>query len=86
MVSVRVLGANPKIYWRRTWDFLKINDIFSGLLKAVFFGIIISIVGCYKGFYAEGGAEGVGRATTGSVVIASMLILISDYFLTAMLF
>jgi phospholipid/cholesterol/gamma-HCH transport system permease protein len=50
------------------------------------FGLIISSISCYKGFTTEGGAEGVGRATTGAVVISSMLILISDYFLTAILF
>ncbi len=86
LVSTKILGANPVVYMRRTIDYLEISDIYSGLLKAAVFGTIIAIVGCYKGFYAEGGAEGVGRATTGSVVMSSMLILISDYFLTAMLF
>ena len=85
-VSVSVLDANRTIYLRRTWDYLELNDIYSGLLKAAVFGLIIALVGCYKGFYTRGGAEGVGRATTGSVVISSMLILVSDYFLTAVLF
>ena len=85
-VSVKVLDANQTIYLRRTWDYLEINDIYSGLLKAAVFGLIISLVGSYKGFYTRGGAEGVGNATTGSVVISSMMILISDYFMTAMLF
>ncbi|MBI4714783.1 MAG: ABC transporter permease, partial [Nitrospirae bacterium] len=49
-------------------------------------GMIISIVGCYKGFYAAGGAEGVGRATTGAVVVSMMLILIANYFITALWF
>jgi phospholipid/cholesterol/gamma-HCH transport system permease protein len=48
--------------------------------------MIIATVSCYKGFNTQGGAEGVGKATTGAVVLSSMLILISDYFLTAMLF
>lgn len=85
-VGVKVLDANPNVYIRRTIDFLELNDIFSGILKAAVFGAIIAVIGCYKGFYTEGGAEGVGKATTGAVVIACMLILISDYFLTAMLF
>ncbi len=85
-VSVTILDANQTVYLRRTWDYLKYNDIYSGLLKAAVFGLIISLIGCYKGFYTKGGAEGVGKATTGSVVISSMLILISDYFLTAILF
>ncbi|MDC4204670.1 MAG: ABC transporter permease [Candidatus Manganitrophus sp.] len=50
------------------------------------FGTLIATISCYKGFNTQGGAEGVGRATTGAVVIAEMLILISDYFLTAFLF
>lgn len=85
-VSVKVLDANRTIYLRRTWDFLQFSDIYSGLVKAAFFGLVISLVGCYKGFHTRGGAEGVGRATTGSVVVSSMMILISDYLLTAILF
>ncbi len=85
-VSVRVLHANPTVYLNRTWDYLEFTDIYSGLLKAAAFGLIIALIGSYKGFYTRGGAEGVGKATTGSVVISSMMILISDYFLTAILF
>ena len=54
--------------------------------SAFVFGMIIATISCYQGFNTEGGAEGVGKATTGAVVISSMLILISDYFLTSMLF
>lgn len=85
-VSVQILDVNPVVYLRRTTEYLEYEDIFGGLLKAMVFGIIIATVSCYKGFNTEGGAEGVGKATTGAVVISSMLILISDYFLTAMLF
>ncbi len=85
-VGVKVLGANPTVYIKRSTEFLELNDIYSGLFKASIFGMIIAIVCCYKGFYTEGGAEGVGRATTGAVVVSMMLILISDYFLTAILF
>ncbi len=85
-VADQVLDINPNVYLRRTYDFLELEDVFGGLLKAMVFGGIISIVSCYKGFNAEGGAQGVGQATTGAVVISSMLILISDYFLTAILF
>lgn len=82
-VSVELLNANPGIYIRRTTQYLKMEDIFGGLLKASVFGMIIATISCYKGFQAEGGAEGVGRATTGAVVVSEMLILISNYFLTA---
>jgi phospholipid/cholesterol/gamma-HCH transport system permease protein len=71
---------------RRTWDYLKFEDLYSGLLKAVFFGMIVATISCHQGFSTEGGAEGVGRATTKAVVISSLTILISNYFITAVLF
>ncbi len=86
LLSVRMLDANPEVYMRRTTQYLEPADLLGSLLKAAVFGVIIAIVSCHKGFNAEGGAEGVGRATTGAVVLAEMLILISDYFLTALLF
>jgi phospholipid/cholesterol/gamma-HCH transport system permease protein len=85
-VSVCVLDANPVIYIRRTFDLLQYQDIYSGLFKAATFGIIISLIGCYQGFYTEGGAEGVGKATTGAVVVAYILIIMSNYILTALFF
>lgn len=85
-VTVFLLGANSSVYWKRTWDYLEISDIYNGLIKACFFGAAIAIISCYKGFYTQGGAEGVGKATTGAVVLSSMTILISDYFLSAWLF
>jgi len=69
-VSVEILGTNPTIYIRRTWDF----------------GMIMATISCYQGFYTEGGAEGVGKATTKAVVLSCLLILISNYFITALLF
>jgi phospholipid/cholesterol/gamma-HCH transport system permease protein len=86
IVSTRILGANPVIYIRRTRDFLELGDVFNGLFKSAVFGMSIAIISCYAGFYTEGGAEGVGKATTRAVVISSMLILISDYIMTALLF
>ena len=71
---------------RMTWDYLETQDIYNGLIKACFFGAALSLVSCYRGFYTEGGAEGVGKATTGAVVLSFMTILISDYFLSAWLF
>ena len=86
LVAVYVLHANPVIYVRMSTDYLELNDIYGGLLKAGVFGAIISIVSCYKGFYTEGGAEGVGKATTGAVVYSMMLILVANYFMAALLF
>jgi len=85
-VSTRLLGANPTSYVTRTWDYLTGSDIYHGLYKAVFFGGAISLICCYQGYNSEGGAAGVGRATTRAVVIASMTVLISDYFLSSWLF
>jgi phospholipid/cholesterol/gamma-HCH transport system permease protein len=85
-VSVNILDANPVVYMRRTTEYLEVDDIFGGILKAAVFGIIIATVSCYKGITAGGGAEGVGKATTGAVVLSFMLILISNYYLAAFLF
>jgi len=85
-IGVGVLDANPVVYFKKTFDFLELNDIYSGLFKSMVFGSIIAVVCCYQGFFTDGGAEGVGKATTRSVVISSILILIIDYILTALLF
>ncbi len=85
-VSVIIMGANPVSYMDNTFQYMEMGDITSGLIKAAFFGMLIAVVGCQQGFYTRGGAEGVGRSTTRSVVIASIAILISDFFLTKILF
>jgi len=84
LVAVGLFGANSYLYMERTFQFLEVNDITSGLIKAAFFGLILSVTGCAKGFYTSGGAEGVGRSTTSAVVTASLYILLSDFFLTLM--
>ncbi len=85
-VSVFSLDANPVTYMQRSFDFLEFKDVFSGLVKAAAFGLIISVIGCYYGFYTEGGAEGVGKATTRSVVVAFLMIFVANYLLTALFF
>jgi phospholipid/cholesterol/gamma-HCH transport system permease protein len=67
-------------------SFADINDVTGGLIKAAVFGFIIAIIGCYKGLNASEGAEGVGRATTGSVVTSIVLIFVTNYFLSLILF
>jgi phospholipid/cholesterol/gamma-HCH transport system permease protein len=86
LIAVGLYDANSHLYWDRTFQFLTVNDVTSGLIKAAFFGLILSVTGCAKGFYTSGGAEGVGRATTAAVVTASLYILLSDFFLTKILF
>ncbi len=86
LITVGLFGTSSTVYWKRTWDYLEVNDIYSGLIKAAFFGASIALISCHRGFYTSGGAEGVGKATTGAVVLSSMTILVSDYFLSAWLF
>lgn len=62
-----------------------LSDFFGGIFKSIFFGFFIALIGCYNGLKVEGGAEGVGKATTRSVVTSSVCIMISDYFLTKLL-
>jgi phospholipid/cholesterol/gamma-HCH transport system permease protein len=85
-VSVNLLGANPYVYVNKTFQFLEMKDIFTGLIKASVFGCLIALISCYHGFIADGGAEGVGRATTRAVVTSSMVVLVADYFMTSLMF
>jgi phospholipid/cholesterol/gamma-HCH transport system permease protein len=85
-VGVVILNINSGIFVKNIYKYVELNDIYNGLVKAAFFGLILSLIGCYKGFNTKGGAEGVGKATTEAVVLASIMILISDYFLTAIMF
>ncbi len=86
VVGVKMLGINEGVFVQKIIDYLVITDITMGLIKAAVFGLILSLVGCFHGFYTKGGAEGVGRSTTKAVVQASVLILAFDYFLTAIMF
>lgn len=85
LVSVRLLGANPVVYTESSFQFLEVNDLASGLIKSAVFGGLLAMVGCVRGFETTGGAEGVGSATTGAVVQASLGILIADFLLTKVL-
>jgi phospholipid/cholesterol/gamma-HCH transport system permease protein len=86
VVSVTTIGVSSHTYILGLKQFFFYKDLFSGLLKAVFFGGIIGLMGCYYGFATEGGAEGVGKATTRAVVTSCVLVLISDYVLANVLF
>lgn len=85
VVCVHVLGLSPEDYINGIKSYVELGDIRSGLTKAAVFGLILTWVGSYKGYYTSGGARGVGIATTESVVASSMLILGSNYFITKML-
>lgn len=86
LVSTYKLGFNAGLYIDQTFKYLKAEDVNSGLIKAAVFGFIIALSGSYAGFNSRGGAQGVGIATTSAVVSASILILILNYLLTAILF
>jgi phospholipid/cholesterol/gamma-HCH transport system permease protein len=86
LVGVKMMGANPLVYQQNTFQFLHMNDVWSGLIKSAFFGLILTLTGCVRGYYTSGGAEGVGRATTAAVVSASLIVLLTDFFLTKLLF
>jgi len=83
LVGVSALNIPFRLYWTNTLDLLAMSDLLSGILKTVVFGAIIGIVGCYFGFRTRGGAEGVGQATTTSVVVALVLILLFNFILSS---
>lgn len=85
-VATLQLNMNSAQYLHQTVTHLQANDVISGLWKALCFGGIVSLMGCYHGYYARQGAAGVGVATTRAVVSASIMILFSNYILTALLF
>jgi len=83
MICVYKLGIASSMYINITFNNLFYKDLFTGLFKTVFFGMIIAFVSCYEGFNVEGGAEGVGRATTRAVVTSFILIIAADCIFTA---
>jgi phospholipid/cholesterol/gamma-HCH transport system permease protein len=85
-MGVTILGINAGAFVANMEKYVELNDIYHGIIKAAVFGLILSIIGCYKGYTATGGAEGVGKATTQSVVQSAVAILAANYFLTAALF
>jgi len=85
-VSIYKLGFSSQLYLQNTIAFLEVKDVVSGLIKATVFGFIITVMGCYNGYYSNGGAVGVGRATTNAVVSSSILILLANYLITELLF
>jgi len=85
IVAVKLLGANGLVYEQNTFQYLNMEDLWAGVIKAATFGLILTLTGCTRGYYTSGGAEGVGRSTTQAVVSASLIILLTDFFLTKLL-
>lgn len=86
LTSVYSLDFNGATYLIKTFDFMKAEDVYSGLIKSLIFGFIIGSIGCYYGYNSNKGAEGVGKATTNAVVVASILIFIFNYLMTEIFF
>ncbi|MBT6324374.1 MAG: ABC transporter permease [Bdellovibrionales bacterium] len=85
VVGTQSLMIDEAIFYSKLSNFMYVSDIYQGLIKAFFFGLIISIIGTYFGFKAEKGAEGVGKGTNQAVVWGMISVLVSDYFLTSFL-
>ncbi|MFH1578158.1 MAG: ABC transporter permease [Candidatus Omnitrophota bacterium] len=86
LVGVGSLNINPYLYLQTTFKYLSLKDIYTGLAKSFIFAIIIALIACYEGLNAQEGAEGVGKATTKSVVISFILIILADCLLTAIFY
>ena len=81
-ISTTELRVSSDFYWNSLLYGMVLNDLFSGIGKSVFFAYFIGVIACHNGLRVTGGADGVGRATTATVVAASITILIADFFLT----
>ena len=81
-IAIYQLKLDSTFYWTSVFDIIKYNDLVLGLFKPAVFGGIIAMVGCYLGLNTHGGTVGVGRSTTDSVVYSSILILVTDFFIT----
>lgn len=86
IVGTGSLHINPDLYIQTTFKYLALKDIYTGFTKSFVFAMIIALIGCYEGLNTKGGAEGVGRATTRSVVISFVLIILADCILTAVFY
>lgn len=84
-VAVTLMGVDEGPFWNNIYWFIDARDVIEGLIKATVFGLVFSTISCYQGFYADGGAAGVGRATTRAVVWSSVSILFFDVVLTDIL-
>ncbi len=82
LIAVSSLNLSGNFYLRSVITTIKYNDLASGIGKTFFFGFFISLIACYNGMRTTGGADGVGRATTATVVSAAISVLIMDFFLT----
>jgi phospholipid/cholesterol/gamma-HCH transport system permease protein len=81
LICTRVFGVEAHYYWQHSQNYVEMYDVFSGLIKAWFFGTAIGLISCHRGLNSQPGAEGVGRASTESFVAGFITILVLDFFL-----
>jgi len=86
LIAVFQLKVTAGFYLNDVLSAITLGDIFSGIGKSIFFAYWVAIIGCYNGLRAQGGADGVGRATTNTVVVTSVLVLVTDFFLTKLFY
>lgn len=82
LIAVLQEGLSPTFYLQRTAAVLAFDDLWLGIAKPVIFAFLIAVIGCYNGLNARGGADGVGKATTNTVYVIAISVLISDFFIT----
>ena len=85
LIMVVERGADPWAYWNTTTYWVVPRDFLTGIIKSAFFGVVVTLIGCYNGLSTEGGTEGLGRATTATVVHVTMGVIVTDFFLTKLL-
>ncbi|QED23701.1 MlaE family ABC transporter permease [Candidatus Deianiraea vastatrix] len=86
LTSVHYLNFSPAIYIKNTTSFLTNWDVISGLIKALVFGLMITIISCFNGYFASNGAEGVGKSVINSVVTSAIIVLAANYIITSIIF
>jgi len=82
LIAFSMLDMTPAQYWNSAWQAIGYRDIFQGLIKPFGFAFIVALVGCHYGLRTTGGTQGVGQSTTRAMVVASVWIFVSDYFIT----
>ena len=85
LISVFDRNVDAYLYWNTTTYWVLPRDFITGIIKSAFFGVVVTLIGCYNGLSTEGGTEGLGRATTATVVHVTMGVIVSDFFLTKLL-
>ena len=83
LIGVSVMGVDAGTFWSQMQNQVGVSDVMEGLVKSLVFGVVCTLLAVYEGYHAEPTAEGVGLATTRTVIASSVLVLITDYMLTA---